>query len=179
MKRKIKCANCKNEGDIELKYLGKWVCNSCFMRIFEKRFKHTLREYEMIRRHRVVKIKRGPFYKLAKYLFEELGVKVSNKGRYVNTVTLDDQSVLALRAFFECRPELLKEIGPIGKGNEIRPFFRIPREEMYIYAQLKGIKVKEVKKENDVEKFLEKIEEIRPGVKFSIINSILRMKGLR
>ncbi|GAG10921.1 unnamed protein product, partial [marine sediment metagenome] len=38
-----RCSRCGKPGDVELKYSKKFLCNSCFVRLFEKRVRKTIR----------------------------------------------------------------------------------------------------------------------------------------
>lgn len=44
------CAHCSKNAKVELKYLGKWLCEACFCRLIERRISRTIRKNRLIQK---------------------------------------------------------------------------------------------------------------------------------
>jgi tRNA(Ile)-lysidine synthase TilS/MesJ len=100
--------------------------------------------------------------------------KPKKKGKIVLSDCLEDTCEKIIKLFVEHRKELINEIKPLNK-NFVKPLFNIPMNELEIYAKLKNYKYMKTKEELKYVKKLEKIEEMRPGLKFSLVNLFEKM----
>jgi tRNA(Ile)-lysidine synthase TilS/MesJ len=104
-------------------------------------------------------------------------VKLPNKS--VNKIavdsTLDSESEEIVETFIDGDASKLKKILP-SDGNFIKPLYLFLDEEVLLYAKLKNLKFKNIKKTNNkINNFLNDFEKKHPEVKRAIVNSVLEL----
>ncbi|MBU4406145.1 MAG: hypothetical protein KKB24_01000, partial [Candidatus Altiarchaeota archaeon] len=85
-----KCSRCSKPGDVELKYSGKFLCNSCFVRLFEKRVRKTIRLGKLLgpKDKIAVALSGGKDSSTALHVLKELSEKIPSSELVAITIDL-------------------------------------------------------------------------------------------
>lgn len=163
------CVRCKRKAGIKLYYVQESFCERCFKRLIERRFKRALKKENLLRTHENVRVDdktwKGEVLKLMlEKLREQVPFNIRRRGRIIRTETLDDQAHDYMEAVLN------------NKNYKFKPsaFEDILDEELRTYAELHNIRTTR-KKEDDITKFIEAIENSKPGTKFSIVKMARRI----
>ncbi|MBU4266888.1 MAG: TIGR00269 family protein [Candidatus Altiarchaeales archaeon] len=106
-----KCSRCSKPGDVELKYSGKFLCNSCFVRLFEKRVRKTIRLGKLLgpKDKIAVALSGGKDSSTALHVLKELSEKIPSSE--LVAITID----LGIRGYQKkalgCAKEFCRELG--------------------------------------------------------------------
>ena len=164
------------------------LCKNCFINYFQKKILFTLRKYNLIKNTDVIGYKKGQGFKdivlenILKMISEKYGfsiVKLPNKNanKIAINSSLDSESYDIVKTFVNKDVSNLKKILP-SDGNFIKPLYLFLDEEILLYAKLKNLKYKNIKKKEDkLNNFLNNFEKKHPEVKRAIVNSILELYG--
>ncbi|MCW1296253.1 MAG: hypothetical protein OH319_01065 [Candidatus Parvarchaeota archaeon] len=116
--------------------------------------------------------------KVAKEISKKYGVMVKEiknlklrktKETIVLNDCLEDTCEKLIIAFAEKKLSLINEIKP-RNGNLVRPLFNIPIKEIETLARLKNYNFLKYQQKNIYLNKINKVEEMRPGAKFSLVN---------
>ncbi len=160
------------------------LCKNCFIKYFDKKVLFTIRKYKLINSKDVVGYNQGNNFRdvvlenILKFISEKYGfnvVKLPNKK--VNKIavpsTLDSESYDIINLVIDGDIFNIKKNFPFEK-NIIKPLYFFLDEEVLLYAKLKNLKYKKIKKTKDkVNNFLDGLEKKHPEVKRAIINGVL------
>jgi hypothetical protein len=116
--------------------------------------------------------------RIANEIKRKYGIVILNKpkknSKIVLSECLEDTCEKIIKLFVEHDKKVIDDIRPVNK-NFVKPLFNIPMNELEIYAKLKNYKYMKTKEELKYVKRLEKVEEMRPGLKFSLVNLFEKM----
>jgi tRNA(Ile)-lysidine synthase TilS/MesJ len=163
----------------------KKLCKNCFIKYFDKKVLFTIRKYKLINPKDVVGYNQGNNFrevvlkKVLEFIAEKYGfnvVKLPNKK--VNKIavpsTLDSAAYDLLNLVIKRNISNIKKNFPFQK-NIIKPLYFFLDKEVLLYAKLKSLKYKDIKKNNKVNIFLNNLEKKHLEVKRAIINGILKL----
>jgi hypothetical protein len=162
------------------------LCKRCFINYFYKKFLFTIRKFEMFDGKDVIgyvkanEVKDAVLEEMLKFVAEKYNFNIvrlpNNKANKIAiNSSLDSESEKILNILINKKSSELKSCFPI-LGKEIKPLYLFLDEEIILFAKLKGLKFKEVKKPKDkIELFADEFEENHPEVKRAIVNSILKL----
>jgi tRNA(Ile)-lysidine synthase TilS/MesJ len=162
------------------------LCKRCFINYFYKKFLFTIRKFEMINAKDIIGYEKKNDFKsvvleeMLNFISEKYNfniVKLPNKGvsKIAINYSLDSESEKILDILINKKASELKSCFPIV-GKEIKPLYLFLDEEILLFAKLKGLHFKEIKKNKDkVEIFANEFEKSHPEVKRAVVNSILKL----
>ncbi len=192
MVTKKTCIKCKKSNVlVNLPHI-KDVCDSCFAKIIEKRVRKYIRINKIFRKNdRILIIDNLSFF-LVKGIIKELPAKISLKNMDIRDLskkavknklkkdrinkvvilwTLDDEANLFLDNLFAKKNKRLNK-------KYIRLLVTITDKEAGLFAKINKIDFKENKKNNDIKKMLDTLEQKYPETKFSLLRSGEQMKEI-
>jgi len=161
------------------------VCRNCFIKWFEKKFLYTIRKFNMLEKGDIVFYENKKDFcsvvlgEVLKIVESKGRIKLTQKKRYdkfAKSSTLDDSAFEILNSFLLKNNKNLKEILPIYKKN-IKPLYLFLDKEILLYAKLKNLKFKKIKKKKDrISEFLNESEKKHPEIKRAIVNGFLKFQ---
>lgn len=158
---------------------GKWLDRRGFIRYFERKVLYTLRKYKMLDSAIVIDNK-NPKSAVLKHFMKKISPRNKSKGEVMMLAdSTDDISVKIIEVFMKGKYQDLKILLPrFKKGNKtfVRPFYFMLDKEIELYAKLKDIKMKKIKVDNDVRKWLDDYEQKHLELKNSVVSSLLRIE---
>jgi len=91
-------------------------------------------------------------------------------------LTIDSTAYGIINELIEGKIKNLKEVTPV-KGKVIKPLYLFLDKEVLLYAKLKKLKFKKIKKEETkISKFIDDLEKKHPEVKRAVVNSLINKK---
>lgn len=162
------------------------LCKRCFINYFYKKFLFTIRKFEMVNSKDIIGYKKGSDFKsvvleeVLNFISKKYGfniVVLSNKKANKTAInsSLDSESARILDILINRKSTELKSCFPVV-GKEIKPLYLFLDEEILLFAKLKGLKFKELKKSKDkMENLTDEMEKTHPEVKRAIVNSFLKL----
>lgn len=161
------------------------LCKTCFVRWFESKFLYTLRKFEMLKKGDVVAYenrKRDFRTVVLIFLLEMFSQKgtiklVKSASKKCDKIALADTSdAISFKIIGNVFDKKLdKEFLPVG-GRFIRPLFLFLDKEVLLYAKIKKLKFERIKeKKNELDDFVNSLEEKHPEIKHSIVQSYLKI----
>ena len=179
------CKNCEIKPVYEFTNKRK-LCRRCFVRYFQKKFFYIIRKFGMIRNNDVVGYKsKGDFQSVVlEYVLKMFAeksmidlVKMPGKkklDKIAITSNIDLESDKIIRVIIKGDADL-KKVSPVDK-KIIKPLYLFLDKEVLLYAKLKRLKFKRVRKTKDkIRKFIDELEKKHPEVKRAIVNSYLEL----
>ena len=158
---------------------GKWLDRRGFIKYFERKILYTLRKYRMLDGNIVIKDKTWKTQVL-KYFINKIPKRSESKNKVMALAdSTDDIAVKVFEVFMKGKYQELKSLTPkFKKGNKtfVRPFYFMLDKEIELYAKLKNIKMKKIKVDNDVRRWLDDYEQKHLELKNSIVSSLLRVE---
>jgi tRNA(Ile)-lysidine synthase TilS/MesJ len=110
-----------------------------------------------------------------KYNFNVASMSNKTVNKIALTSSLDSESEKILQILIDKKASELKSCLPVV-GKEIKPLYLFLDEEILLFAKLKGLKFKEMKKNKDkIELFADELEKNHPEVKRAVVNSVLKL----
>jgi hypothetical protein len=89
--------------------------------------------------------------------------------------SLDSESEKIIHILIEKKAGELKSCFPVV-GKEVKPLYLFLDSEILLFAKLKGLKFKEIKKQKEkIEAFADEFEKYHPEVKRAVVNSVLKL----
>ncbi|MFA5071008.1 MAG: hypothetical protein WC511_01400 [Candidatus Pacearchaeota archaeon] len=179
------CKQCETNPVYEFTNQRK-LCKTCFITYFNKKVLFTLRKYHLIKSGDIIGYKNGEGFRevvledILLFISEKYGfniVKLPNKkaNKIAVASTLDSESHDIVKSFVDEDVSKIKNILP-SDGNFIKPLYLFLDEEVLLYAKLKNMKYKNVKKTGDrINNLLNDFEKKHPEVKRAVVNSILEL----
>lgn len=179
------CKQCETNSVYEFTNQRK-LCKTCFITYFNKKVLFTLRKYHLIKSGDIIGYKKKDDFRnivlenILLFISERYGfniVKLPNKkaNKIAVASTLDSESHDIVNVVIEGDSSNLKNILP-SDGNFIKPLYLFLDEEILLYAKLKNLKYKPVKKTEDrINNLLNDFEKKHPEVKRAVVNSILEL----
>jgi hypothetical protein len=179
------CKQCETNPVYEFTNQRK-LCKTCFITYFNKKVLFTLRKYHLINSSDIIGYKSGKGFRevvlenILLFISEKYGfqiVKLPNKkaNKIAVASTLDSESHDIVNIVVEGDSSNLKKILP-SDGNFIKPLYLFLDEEILLYAKLKNLKYKTMKKTGDrINNLLDNFEKKHPEVKRAVVNSILEL----
>ena len=174
------CNNKMSKEKIYLLSCGKWLDRRGFIRYFERKVLYTLRKYRMLESAIVVDNK-NPKSSVLKYFLNKVSLRNKSKNKMTAlSDSTDDIAVKVFEVFMKGKYQELKSLTPkFKKGNQtfVRPFYFMLDKEIELYAKLKNIKMKKIKIDNDVRRWLDDYEQKHLELKNSIVSSLLKIEN--
>jgi tRNA(Ile)-lysidine synthase TilS/MesJ len=110
-----------------------------------------------------------------KYNFNIVKLPSHKANKTALNSSLDSESEKILKIIINKKSSELKSCLPVI-GKEIKPLYLFLDSEILLFARLKGIKFKELKKSKDKIKVLaDELEKNHPEVKRAVVNSVLKL----
>jgi tRNA(Ile)-lysidine synthase TilS/MesJ len=179
------CKKCETNPVYEFTNKRK-LCSSCFIRYFDKKFLYTNRKFNLIKSGDKLIIKgKEDKKKVLEYVLnkfkEKLRVNIcSNGNKFVLIDNIDSNANEIINLLINKDIKDLKEISPFIKTRNkmiIKPFYLFTDQEIFLYAKLNKISLKNKKaKQKEFSVFLNEIEKNHPEAKRAVINSFLKIK---
>ncbi len=164
----MECTSCRKR-KIGTDFSNFKLCKKCFIKIMESRMKKEFRN--LGNEEKLLPVRRVSLLKfIIKKLIKNPGIKIVRKNptKTVFGNTLEEE----ISSFFS---------KDFRKREFIMPFRNIMENELEQYARINNVKLEKVKKEmleREFENMFNKLEEKRPGAKFSVLKSIDRINGI-
>ena len=110
-----------------------------------------------------------------KYSFNITKLPNTKTNKIAITSSLDSESEQILKILINKKSSELKSCLPVV-GKEIKPLYLFLDNEILLFAKLKNLKFKEIKKNKDkIESFADEFEKNHPEVKRAVVNSVLKL----
>ena len=176
------CILCQTEPVYEFTNQRK-LCKNCFINWFNKKSLYTIRKFRMIERGDKVKLQENKTYsgvvleKMFEILEEKGVIEIVKKGenKIALSSTTDSESNKIIETIIKKRTKDLRECSP-KSTKYIKPLYLFLDKEILLYAKLKKLKFKKIKKNKpQIEEFLDKLERKHPEVKRAVVNSYLEL----
>lgn len=189
----MKCIRCKKEADVRLPNLS--ACTSCFEKIIEKRIRKEIRQNSLIEKNDSILIvddssaESAVMIYLIDGILKDLPVKISIrkqkysigdeiKGNFSKIIipwNTDKEGNYLISGVFENKK--LKYLGNfrIKTKTYIKPLLHVLHEETAIFAKNRRL---EFSDKHEGEDILDSLEKEYPEIKFSLMKSAERIKGL-
>ncbi|MCX6742534.1 MAG: hypothetical protein NTX24_05195 [Candidatus Pacearchaeota archaeon] len=170
---------------------GKKLNKHQFIDYFERKVLYTIRKYDLLKSLKDLRDERVVLPKVEKLLTLS---KIKNV--FISQECMDDIAYSFLLIFMEKESDKslnkkIKDLLPkynYENKEIIRPFYLIKKEEMLIYARIKGIKLKDKGQKNKNKKtdqmikkidiWISDLEKKHLEIKNAIVNSLLRIEKL-
>ncbi len=186
----MKCVKCGKKAEIKVQ--NQMACKDCFLQIIQKRVRKELRIKEPIERNdKILIIDDGSAgAKLSEYLFRdiikdlpveivvkkmkyELGKKVAGKyDKLIIPWSTDYEDEYFLECLFTGKKPNYLGHYTLEDKRYIKLLIQVTDQETKDFADIKKMYYQIKKKDSQVTRFLTKLEEEYPSIKFSLLNSI-------
>ena len=167
----MKCYLCSKKG-ARKEQKGRAICDKCFCKLLEKRIRKYARINKFFKKNDKLLVKGD----MNKYLIKSMNLPVKfakkNYNKIVMEWSLDDSINEFMGSLFND-----KKIGKVSK-KEIRLLECATDQEIILFAKIKKLKFKANKKNKDVQKFLEEVNERHTGAKFGLLRNIKELNKL-
>jgi len=189
----MKCVKCGKLGKIKVQNLT--ACESCFLKIIEKRARKEIRLKKLIRKNdNILIINDGSAeYFVSEYLLKkiikDLPIKITTKkqkyelgdsvsGAYNKIIVpwnADKEDEYFLKSIFENQDLKYRGHYKIKSKLYIKLLLTVLQAEVEIFAKIKGLKIKARKKTN-IGIMLDELEKEYPEMKFSLLKSFQELQ---
>ena len=170
----MRCKLCKAKTKHEF-------CDRCFPSVIERRIRRYTRLNKLFKKGDIIYIQG----KIAKYfiprILENLPVKITKKKSEAKKIITDDTADTIIEQFLsELFPGLKKKGRKEQKNRKIIPLLLpITDKEAERFAKLKHIKYKPPKRNRRIASLLEELERTTPDIRYKLLRTIKKLKGIR
>lgn len=175
----MKCHNCKKQGTI-FQHTNRYLCNSCFSNLFEKRIRKFTRINSIFKPKDKVLVHDDVSHFILKSISKNIPLtlfakKPKNKsiGKEIIQWTADDESANFLSAVFNNK----KPRNYFSK-NKVSVLLPVTDHEAQIFAKLHSLRFTPNKKDKSSLLFIQEIEKNSPGIKHTLANNLQLLNRL-
>ena len=160
------------------------LCGSCFLTYFKRKVFHTTRKFKMFEQGEKVFFQNKNT--LNDVVLDDVLKLYSGRGiieivkskkvsKKVISSNIDSESEEIIQTLFKDKQKKFEFALPV-MDNIVKPLYLFTTKEILLYAKLRKLKFKkDSKKENNIVKFVNNLEEKHPEIKRAIINSYLEL----
>ncbi|MBN2367899.1 hypothetical protein JXC34_02695 [Candidatus Woesearchaeota archaeon] len=190
----MRCVKCGKPSELKVQNLE--ACESCFIKIIQKRVRKELRLNRLIKKNdRILVIDDSSAEsKASEYLLKDiiknLPVKITVKkisynlgeelnGDYDKIIipwNADKEDEYFLHAVFQNKDAPYLGHYKLGKKTYVKLLLPVLHDEVILYAKSKKFKFKKDEKKSYVSGLLDKLEKEYPEVKFSLLKSTIEIR---
>jgi tRNA(Ile)-lysidine synthase TilS/MesJ len=162
------------------------LCSSCFVKYFQKKVFYTIRKFKMAHSGDIIGYKNNETFRdvvledVLKMFAEKANAKLIKSlksDKIALSTTLDLEADKITHKLMDKNSKM--KFSPF-EGRTIKPLYLFLDEEILLYAKIKKLKFKKIKKEKDkLSSFIDELEEKHPEIKRAIVNSMLKMENLK
>lgn len=165
------------------------LCRKCFMEYFQKKVFYTIRKFKMIKKGEVIGYRKNEYLnsvvlkEMLNMLSEKINFELIKLPSKRKTDKIADDSCLDTEANEIVNVIINKDASRLKdsvliKGKTIKPLGLFLEEEILLYAKIRKLKFKEIrKKKSKTEEFVNELENKHPEIKRAIVNGMLEIYG--